>query len=148
MNTELLAQLTEAVRRHLDTGDEQIDEDNLLDLVLRVGDPVYGLDWDSGGPGAGAGTESVYRVGDVYVAVSSTFGLGDPCATLDEAVGAIFVSGATRTISCAEWSEEEIIARMYMVDGPPVLEINGTDWPFEHLELAYQRLHPMGGEEA
>lgn len=67
---------------------------------------------NSGGPGAGAGTERLYRVGDVYVTLSPDFGLGEPCATLDEALGGIFVSGATREIWCSELTEEEIIARM------------------------------------
>jgi hypothetical protein len=106
----------------------------LGEVIRTLASQAFSLDWDSGGPGAGAGTEVVYRLAGKYLYLSSTYGWTGPFDTLDEAYGDIFVSAATQSIWCSEWSEEEVIARMTLNGGPPVLHINGNPWPFETLE--------------
>ena len=44
-----------------DSMDDMIDDDDLFDCVQEQGEEVAYQDWDSGGPGAGAGRVSVYH---------------------------------------------------------------------------------------
>jgi hypothetical protein len=124
----------------LDREDRDFWLDELGELVWRFADQVFSLEWDSGGPGAGAGTETVYRLADKYLTSSFDFGWGGPHVSLDDAYGTIVVTGATREIWCSEWTEEEIIARMELSDPPPAITINGTRWPFEALEHRHETL--------
>jgi hypothetical protein len=124
----------------METDDEQYWFDELTELVWRLGEQVLSLDWDSGSPGAGAGTERVYQVGEKFLTASLDFGWGGPYDTLEQAFCPIWVSEATTAIWCSEWTAEEIIARMEMVGAPPVLSLNEEDWPFEVLEHTYQKL--------
>jgi quinol monooxygenase YgiN len=122
-----------------DALDLQVELEMLGETAMRLGTAVFSLDWDSGGPGAGAGTETVYRVGDHYLYLSSTFGWEGPYETLDDAYGCITVTGATQSIWSGEWDEDEIVARIQLYDGPPVIHINGSPWPFETLEHAAEQ---------
>lgn len=117
-----------------------LTSDDLYDWVPRYGEEVFSLYWDSGGPGAGAGIESVYRFADRYLACSDTFGWSGPYDTLEDAYGSIFVSSATKEISSSEWSDDEIIARMDLQGPGPELVINGTRWPLETLEHRHAQL--------
>ena len=128
--------LLDAVRHH----EWEITHDDLYDLAPRFGEEVFMLYWDSGGPGAGAGVERVYRLGGKYLKASDSFGWDGPYDTLDQAHGTIFVTGATREITCSEWGEDEIIARMELHDPRSSLMINGTEWPLETLEHRHARL--------
>jgi hypothetical protein len=124
----------ELFRDHYDSFYEGVWE-----AAMQIACPVFSLDWDSGAPGAGAGTESVYEFAGKYFGLSSE-GLWDgPYESLEDCWGRIHVSGATTAISCWEWSEEEIIDRLEFFGAPAGLNINGTDWPFEHLEREYER---------
>lgn len=122
------------------TGDDQVDRDTITELLSRLGLEVFRLEWDSGGPGAGAGTELVYEFQGKYFTASADFGWNGPYETLDEALaGKIFVSAATREVWCSEWSEEEIIARMELYDPLPRITINGSEWALERIDHGIQR---------
>jgi hypothetical protein len=148
VNEELVRELrrlvAEEVAREPEASDDPFDAEYELEvlgeLAQQVGDCVFSLDWDSGGPGAGAGTENVYRIAGKYLYLSNTYGWTGPFETLDDAYGSIFVSAATQSIHCSEWSEEEIIRRIQLYGGPAVLYINGTAWPFETLEHTHARM--------
>lgn len=129
----------------LGPGELEWEMEILGEVVRGLGHEVFSLDWDSGGPGAGAGTEVVYRLAGKYLYLSSTYGWTGPYDTLDEAYGHIFVSAATDSVCCSEWSEDEIIARMTLNGGPPVLHINGNPWPFETLEHRREQLEGRRG---
>jgi hypothetical protein len=64
--------------------DESNDE-NLYDAIIGKGEEVAWQDWDSGGPGAGAGRVSVYRHKEVFY-VFHDAGLEGPYSTKREAV--------------------------------------------------------------
>ena len=147
MNEELVKQLRALLVEELgreregiedgepDAIDLQFELDMLGEVAMKVGDSVFSLEWDSGGPGAGAGTETVYRLAGKYLYLSASFGWQGPYETLDDAYGTVVVNAATRSVWCSEWSEEEIISRIDFYDAaPPVLYINGVAWPFETLE--------------
>ena len=90
-------------RRRLAAGDFD-DPDDLSENIRKRGDEVSWQDWDSGGPGAGAGRVSVYRYeGSFYVFHDA--GMEGPYPTKDEAVkknGVAIISAATVAI----WDED------------------------------------------
>ncbi|MEO5740201.1 MAG: hypothetical protein ABIS29_06370 [Vicinamibacterales bacterium] len=77
---------------------EPTDED--FNAILEDGEVVFYQDWDSGGPGAGAGRVSVYRFRGLFY-VDHDAGMEGPYATKEEAVqenGAATIGDATETI--------------------------------------------------
>lgn len=116
-------------------GGEGLDPDwcveFLTDLVFEKGVKVFSLDWDSGGPGAGAGTEEVYQCFNRFWPCSGTFGLSDPCETLGEAlkgdIGAI--TDATTEVWCSPLAPAEIAKLLHVCGKPPFsFTINGEPW--------------------
>lgn len=81
----------------------------------------------------------VHRLGRWFLTSDVDFGWDGPFATLDDAVGSIFGTGATKEIWGEEWIAEEIIARMELSDPPPVITSNGTEWLVERLEHVHQQ---------
>ena len=61
------------------------EEEDLLTLIIESGLEVAYQDWDSGGPGAGAGRVSVYQYLTSFY-LSHDAGLEGPFATLEEAL--------------------------------------------------------------
>jgi hypothetical protein len=128
------------VRSTCDVADIDLDYDDWVYYVVeRFADLVFTLDWDSGGPGAGAGTESVYTLGEKYITGSADFGWNGPYDSLDEVYEVIPINGATRDIWCGEWSEEEILDRFELDDPFQGVTLNGTWYSFERLEFEVEK---------
>lgn len=77
-----LAELAKAWRRTWFTteSDTEYDDEDLLSLVTREGVLVTYQDWDSGGPGAGAGRVCVYLYQGAYYSTHDA-GLSGPFQT-------------------------------------------------------------------
>ena len=84
-----------------DNDEEGITDDGIdLDDLLEHGKEVFRQDWDSEGPGAGAGRVSVYRYKNAYY-VSHDAGVEGPYSSKSEAVarnGVADVNAATVSI--------------------------------------------------
>lgn len=104
----------------------------LSELIMEEGEIVYGLEWDSGGPGAGAGYEAVYKFKDLYWAYSDYEGLTGPHYCLDDALSSAFttVTDVTERIRCSELSSKEIVKRLeaFELECTKRIVINGEDW--------------------
>ena len=104
----------------------------LSELIIEEGEIVYALQWDSGGPGAGAGYEVVYKFRDYYWTHSDYEGLSGPYDSLAEALSDAFttMTSATERIRCSELSSEEIVERLepYDLECTKRIVINGEDW--------------------
>lgn len=140
--------------RYLD--DELLDSDDyvyeaLWNFVTDHGHPVFVLEWDSGGPGGGAGTESVHSFQDFYFTTSVDFAFAGPFDTLEEGLkhlgvlsknGRIRVNDATREIRCRAWTDEELIKRLDLesFDLPEALALNDRGWTAEELRRERDRL--------
>lgn len=77
----------------------EVDEEPFEDIIDN-GEEVCWQDWDSGGPGAGAGRVSIYRYKGVFYALHDA-GLDGPYRSKDEAVahnGVLEVGSATVAI--------------------------------------------------
>lgn len=139
MSDRFVEECRKLITTAITSGDDDIDRETITEVLSGLGHEAFRLEWDSGGPGAGAGTELVYEFQEKYFTASADFGWNGPYESLDEALGGrIIVTGATREISCWEWTDEELIARMELHDPQPVIRINGTDWPLERLEHEVQ----------
>jgi hypothetical protein len=84
--------------------DEEASEDFMLDYLHDEGELVAQLDWDSGGPGAGAGVSCAYRAFGALFVIDD-FGVSEPYDDYEHAVrrhGIYTVNGATTRIWDAE----------------------------------------------
>jgi hypothetical protein len=79
--------------------------------IIRNGECVFEHEWDSGGPGAGAGVEAVYEWRGQYAVRSADYGPAGPFATLEEALearGLLHVTDATVEIVCSRFTAQEL----------------------------------------
>ena len=77
----------ELFRRFSNPG-EKLDDDwmeAIEETITDEGEIVASHSWDSGGPGAGAGVDLVYRFRGIFIG-SSDLGLDGPFGSLGEAV--------------------------------------------------------------
>ena len=79
---------------------EQFDDDwveSIEEKIRAEGDIVGRHEWDSGGPGAGAGVEYVYRFRELYFSQDDTgmFGPYNSFTEAADAVGLLTVNEAT-----------------------------------------------------
>jgi hypothetical protein len=115
---------------------KESDDGNLdeitSELIIEEGEIVYGLQWDSGGPAAGAGHEVVFKFRGNYWAYSDYEGMCGPYSCLDKALSSTFtaVTSVTERIRCSELSSEEIVERLeiYDLEYTKRIVINGEDW--------------------
>ena len=80
-------------RHYVDEADEA-EDDFFFDNLIDNGEEVAYQDWDSGGPGAGAGRVSVYRYRHKFYVVHDA-GLSGPYNTKAEAISANAVDRET-----------------------------------------------------
>lgn len=132
-----------------------------IEEILRAeGDLRFQLDWDSGGPGAGAGTEWVYRYRGLFFVLSADFGLAGPFSAFTEALGwvlpldekgGVSLNSSAQEIYCAEWDPAELVRRLDVQRCAPgsVLSINGVGWSVDSVEggrkiLRRKAVDPIG----
>ena len=104
----------------------------LFELIIEEGEVVYVLQWDSGGPCAGGGSEVVYKFKGHYWTHSDYEGFLGPYPCLNEALSSAFttVTEATQSIHCIELSSEEVAERLepYDLEYTKRIVINGENW--------------------
>ena len=100
--------------------------------IIRFGEVVYSVFWDSGAPGPGAEYESVSKWRDSY-AVCLSF--DEPQGSYNSLVQALkatelnCVTEATVSIDSQELSSEQIAKMLRYIGDPPFgLRINGEVW--------------------
>ncbi len=125
----------------------EVFEDEIYDLVSEFADVALSIDWDSGGSGAGAGTDRVYVLGGQYFIASADYGCIGPFERLDQAWGTLHLNGATREIWCLEWSDDEVLDRVEIFGEFDGVTINGDWWPFERLEHEVARRRRATGRQ-
>ena len=113
----------------------ELDADRCLeildDLIRDKGTVVFEHFWDSGGPGAGADSERIYKFAGYFWPCCSTEGFSGPFDELAEALGEMnVVTSATEWIACDAMETQEIVGKLRVVDAPPGhrFEINGEPW--------------------
>jgi uncharacterized protein (TIGR02996 family) len=117
--------------------------EEIKEYIIEEGEMVYELEWDSGGPGAGAGVNSVHHWKGKYVS-SSDNGHEGPFNSLDEALeeddGLLCVNSATGCINSSVMSAKEIAKRLvcYEKDGFEV-QINGQYWVYRAATNDFKR---------
>jgi hypothetical protein len=116
--------------------------------IIRFGRVVYELYWDSGGPGAGAEYERVFRWRDKYAGHTSHAGTTGPfddirTAICDAEVNA--VGSATVHINSTELSSEEIAELLWdMQSMGESFRINDEPWGFNEQGRAVRRAPSEG----
>jgi len=107
----------------------------MTNLILDEGDIVYALYWDSGGPGAGAGVEHIFRFRGSYfwrLEVTGFLGLfqslDDVLTTFPEEF--LGITEATEKIYCDELSADDIAGRLliFLDREERVVTINNEKW--------------------
>jgi hypothetical protein len=100
--------------------------------IIRYGQVVYSLFWDSGAPGPGAEYESVFKWRDSYAVCLSFDEPQGPYSSLVQAVKAVElnrVTEATVSIDSHELTSQQIAKMLRYPGEPPFgLRINGEIW--------------------
>jgi hypothetical protein len=126
---------------------EELDLDTCLniffELIREQGEEVCSLYWDSGGPGAGAGTEKIYKFRDLYWPCDSDQGFAfGPEESLQEAMDGCFqITGATKSVTCEELSAAELAQSVRVQQAIPgqLIEINGEEWRMSETGMLERR---------
>jgi hypothetical protein len=122
-----------------DEGD--LDPEDPCEEIIDNGEVVFSHDWDSGGLGAGAGCETVYRWKGRYVASSEGNEPSGPYDTLEEALkqfDLLTVTSATTSINCPLLSAKKLAAMLSCYEDGHVIEINGQPWVY-HESKGFRR---------
>ncbi len=109
--------------------------DDLIEQITEEGNEVFSLEWDSGGPGAGAGCEYVYRWRGKFAATSLDDCNPGPFNSLDEALAAndlFTVTSATTSIRCSLLTAKALAKRLQCQDDGHAIEINGELWVYHN----------------
>jgi hypothetical protein len=111
---------------------ESDNDNDLIEVVRKQGECVCTIHWDSGGPGAGADVESIYKFKNEYwydgwVSPDGPF---ESFVEAMEAAGGFWITDATQIINCGELSSDEIASRADLSDASPGhrVEINCQEW--------------------
>lgn len=99
----------------LENDPDLLDRDALIDLLYDEGETVFKHQWDSGGPGAGAGVEYIQELDGRFYYFCDWAGLYGPYDTIDEALDGnklLLVNSATKGIESRYHSTEELIHRI------------------------------------
>ncbi|MEX2282530.1 MAG: hypothetical protein WEE89_08605 [Gemmatimonadota bacterium] len=113
--------------------------DEIHDLLSAESETLFLYEWDSGAPGAGAGTERVLKFRGKFFFDSGDFGVGGPFETFYDALehlvpmsgdGKILVGSAATSYGSSIWSRDELIKNLEFVApwDQDTLEINGIAW--------------------
>ena len=104
----------------------------LQELILKEGKTVYSLFWDSGGPGGGAGSETIIKFKDLYWTCTDYSGFSGPYDALEYALSSDFitVTSATQSVDSSELTIAEIVELLepFDIEYTKRLTINGRDW--------------------
>lgn len=126
-------------------GDELEDDyarEEFKTTVTDDGELVFTNNWDTRGPGAGTGTESVSRWEGQFYAWSADIGFNGPYPTLREALSAhemLSVTSATTSIWCSLMTTDELLEELYICDDYPPDEITINDAVCVHKGSGYER---------
>jgi len=106
--------------------------EDLFEMLLEHGDIVFSNSWDTGNPGAGAGTSSIYKYRDKYWAVIDGE-IADSFETFEDALDYGFLSfdSSTEEISCSHISTDELVKKLNVDDYGEesfILKINGIEY--------------------
>ena len=89
-----------------------------IEKIIEEGETAYKLYWDSGGPGAGADYEVIYKYADKYFCAHSNNPMDGPYDSLDDALdeGYLMITDASEAVWCDEIPTQEIAKRFELCD--------------------------------
>ena len=113
--------------------DEELSDQELGERISEQGERVFSIHWDSGGPGIGAGVDSIYKFKNQYWNYSFHNEVSGPFHSLTEAMefpDFFGVTGATECIYCAQFTAPEVVSRLEIYDAEPGhrVQINDEEW--------------------
>jgi hypothetical protein len=117
-------------------GETDIDECIMIltEIIHEQGEVVFREYWDSGGPGAGADVDLIYKYRDHFWRYDDD-GLSGPFYDFEDSLWEeyIAVTSATESIDCSEWSTEELIQKIKPIEleGNINITINGEKWQLD-----------------
>jgi hypothetical protein len=131
-------------RKKADEFEDEGEGPSLVEQIVENGEEVFSHSWDSGGPGAGAGCESVYKWKGKYATGSLDNDQLGPFTSLRKALktpeaSLTQVSDATTDISCSELSAAQLVKLLECYqDGLEVL-VNDEVWVYRAGAWQFER---------
>jgi hypothetical protein len=115
-----------------DDDERLIEDENQVEQIEQHGREVFRHDWDSGGPGAGAGSERIVEFEGKFFLCSLDDGTRGPFESLDEVLDRFEldrVSEASVELCSPILTSSEIAARITCRErGPIGILLNGESW--------------------
>ena len=114
----------------------------LRDQIIDAGECVFEHEWDSGGPGAGAGVERVYRWKGRFAFSSPDNGRAGPFNTLEDALQAqhlLRVTDASTSIYCSLLKGDELAGQMTCVEDGCLVTVNDELWRYDQAAGRFER---------
>jgi hypothetical protein len=122
----------------------------LRDQIIDAGECVFEHEWDSGGPGAGAGVERVYRWKGKFAFSSADNGRAGPFNTLDDALEAqdlLRVTDASTSIYCSLLKGDELAGQMTCEEDGCLVTVNGEPWEYDQQAGRFEPRPDEEGEQ-
>jgi hypothetical protein len=122
--------------------EDELEGDDIADYIISEGELVFSHEWDSGGPGAGAGVEQVYHWNGQFAIFSADLGNSGPFATLDEALAdqdLLMVTSATTRIDCSLLTAKELARRLQCDEDGYQVVLNGERYAYREEAGEFQR---------
>jgi hypothetical protein len=113
---------------------EMLDPEQALEILTgltrKKGKQVFSLSWDSGGPGGGAGVETVWEWEGLFWPDSDTEGLIGPRKSLKAVLKSGFtaITDATTEVTCESIKAEDLLALLGKHCEEGIVEINEEAW--------------------
>ena len=118
--------------------DDLFNEDefeDINDLIYEHGEGVYCLFWDSGGPGAGAGAETIFKYRCSYWYMDGHLGTTEQSENLEKLLEnpvLTTLTEATESVDCSELTTKQLIDLLtvetdYITKNTEIL-INDEKW--------------------
>lgn len=120
---------------------DEISEEGWTQFHVRA-ECVFTLFWDSGGPGAGAGEERIFRWQGKFYFFSEYWDVPNPFDSFEEALKGseqCRVSTATQWIRSKLMGSDELVKLLEPTGGGIALSINGEDWRFDEGSSSWKR---------
>lgn len=108
---------------------------DLVEDIIEHGEMVFARDWDSCGPGAGAGCDYVYCWNGQYALLSEGYGSSGPYSKLEDALNEydlLMVTPATQSVWCERWTARQLANRLHCeVEDGHELSLNNKGYVYE-----------------
>jgi hypothetical protein len=132
-----------SVRNGQKRGGDAKTSRELRDQIIDAGECVFEHEWESGGPGAGAGSEQVYRWRGKFAFSSLDNGRAGPFNALEDALQAqqlLHVTDKSTRVYCSLLKGQELAGRLTCKEDGCLVTVNDELWRYDQGAGRFEQL--------